>query len=399
MQLRYVRDFSRFGDAVEVPDLIEIQTASYARLLQAESEPGNRKQEGLEELLHEVFPIESYDENMWLEYVDYSLDEPRYTPDECRELGLTYGMPFRVRVRLHRKDREEVQEEAIYLGDIPIMIGGGEFIVNGSERVIVSQLHRSPGVDFIKESAEGDRALHACRIIPERGSWIEINVTRKDVLAVRIDQSSKIPATTFLRAMSADYGTDESIVRAFHQVKNTRVGSLKPEMYAAAPIVDPDTGEELVRAGCQIGEALNKIRESSLKSCEVITKVTDPVILNTLAEDTAHTHEDALQKIYARLRPGNPVQLDRAQKLFQEKFYDENRYRLGRVGRFRLNRKFEQGIDESEMVLRPRTLSVRCATCCNCGPVMARWTTLTTWGTAVCGRLTNSLRKSCARVS
>jgi DNA-directed RNA polymerase subunit beta len=353
MQLRYVRDFSRFGDAVEVPDLIEIQTASYARLLQAESEPGNRKQEGLEELLHEVFPIESYDENMWLEYVDYSLDEPRYTPDECRELGLTYGMPFRVRVRLHRKDREEVQEEAIYLGDIPIMIGGGEFIVNGSERVIVSQLHRSPGVDFIKESAEGDRALHACRIIPERGSWIEINVTRKDVLAVRIDQSSKIPATTFLRAMSADYGTDESIVRAFHQVKNTRVGSLKPEMYAAAPIVDPDTGEELVRAGCQIGEALNKIRESSLKSCEVITKVTDPVILNTLAEDTAHTHEDALQKIYARLRPGNPVQLDRAQKLFQEKFYDENRYRLGRVGRFRLNRKFEQGIDESEMVLRP----------------------------------------------
>jgi DNA-directed RNA polymerase subunit beta len=193
MQLRYVRDFSRFGDAVEVPDLIEIQTASYARLLQAESEPGNRKQEGLEELLHEVFPIESYDENMWLEYVDYSLDEPRYTPDECRELGLTYGMPFRVRVRLHRKDREEVQEEAIYLGDIPIMIGGGEFIVNGSERVIVSQLHRSPGVDFIKESAEGDRALHACRIIPERGSWIEINVTRKDILAVRIDQSQQDP--------------------------------------------------------------------------------------------------------------------------------------------------------------------------------------------------------------
>ena len=353
MHVRYVRDFSRFGDAVEVPDLIEIQTASYARLLQTTVDPGKRKMEGLEELLHEVFPIESYDGNMWLEYVDYSLDEARYTPDECRELGLTYGMPFRVRVRLHRKDREEVQEEAIYLGDIPIMIGGGEFIVNGSERVIVSQLHRSPGVDFIKESAEGDRALHACRIIPGRGSWIEINVTRKDVLAVRIDQSSKIPATTFLRAMAEDYGTDESIVRAFHDVKNTRVGSLKPEMYAAAPIVDPDTGEELVRAGCQIGEALNKIRESSLKSCEVITKVVDPIVLNTLAEDTSHTHEDALQKIYARLRPGNPVQLDRAKKLFDEKFYDENRYRLGRVGRFRLNRKFEQGIDESEMVLRP----------------------------------------------
>ena len=348
-----VRDFSRHGDAVEIPDLICIQTDSYARLLQEHTDPGAREPRGLEGLLREVYPIESYDGNMSLEYVDYSLDPPRYTPDECRELGLTYGMPFRVRVRLHRKDREEVAEEAIYLGDIPIMIGGGEFIVNGAERVIVSQLHRSPGVDFVKESTDSDRTLHACRIIPERGSWIEINVTRKDVLAVRIDQSSKIPATTFLRAMSEEFGADEAIVKAFHKVKTTRTGSVKPDMYAAAPIVDPETGEELVRAGCQIGEALNKIRESSLKQVDVISKVSDPIILNTLAEDTSHTHEEALQKIYARLRPGNPVQLDRAQKLFAEKFYDENRYRLGKVGRFRLNRKFEQGVAEDVMVLRP----------------------------------------------
>ncbi|MBU0638103.1 MAG: DNA-directed RNA polymerase subunit beta, partial [Planctomycetes bacterium] len=215
MQIESVRDFSRFGDAVPVPNLIEIQTESYRRFLQEGVEPAQRKEQGLEGLLREVFPIESYDGNVWLEYVDYTLDPPRYTQDECRELGLTYGMPFRVRVRLHRKDVEEVQEEAIYLGDIPIMIGGGEFIVNGSERVIVSQLHRSPGVDFVKESAEGDRALHACRIIPERGSWIEINVTRKDILAVRIDQSSKIPATAFLRAMDEKYGATEAIVRAF----------------------------------------------------------------------------------------------------------------------------------------------------------------------------------------
>ncbi len=351
-----IRDFSRFGDAIEVPDLICIQTESYARLLQEDVAPDQRKPQGLEILLREVFPIESYDGNMSLEYVDYTLDPPRYTPDECRELGLTYGMPFRVRVRLHRKDREEVQEEAIYLGDVPIMIGGGEFIVNGAERVIVSQLHRSPGVDFVKESTDSDRTLHACRVIPERGSWIEINVTRKDVLAVRIDQSSKIPATTFLRAMSEKYGSDEAIVKAFHTVKSTRTASLKPEMYAAAPVVDPDTGEELVRAGCQIGEALNKIRESSLKQVDVISRASDPIMLNTLAEDTAHSHEDALQKIYARLRPGNPVQLDRAKKLFEEKFYDENRYRLGKVGRFRLNRKFEQGISESEMVLRPEDI-------------------------------------------
>ncbi|MBU0640379.1 MAG: DNA-directed RNA polymerase subunit beta, partial [Planctomycetes bacterium] len=175
----------------------------------------------------------------------------------------------------------------------------------------------------------------------------------KDLLAVRIDQSSKIPATTFLRAMDEKYGTDEAIVRAFYAVKTVRMQSIKPEMYTAAPVVDPETGEELVRAGCQIGEALNKIRESDIKQVDVIGKMSDPIMLNTLAEDASRSHEEALLKIYARLRPGNPVQLERARKLFQEKFYDENRYRLGKVGRFRLNRKFEQGIPETEMVLRP----------------------------------------------
>ena len=353
LNIQHVCDFSRHGDSIALPNLIRIQTESYARFLQEEVAPDARDNYGLEALLREVFPIESYDGNMRLEYLDYMLDEPRYTPDECRELGLSFGMPFRIRVRLHRKDKEEVFEEPIYLGEVPRMIGGGEFIINGSERVIVSQLHRSPGVDFIKESTEGDRALHACRIIPERGSWIEINVTRKDLLAVRIDQSSKIAASTFLRAMDERFGTDEALIRQFYQTKSVKIRDLKPEMWTAAPVVDPDSGEELVAAGRQIGEALNKIRETSVKQVEVIAKVTDPIILNTLAEDTTRSHEEALLKIYARLRPGNPVQLDKARKLFAEKFYDENRYRLGKVGRFRLNRKFEQGIPETEMVLKP----------------------------------------------
>ncbi len=310
MDVKLVCDFSRNGDAAPIPDLIRIQTESYERFLQEDIDPSKRKAQGLEALLREVFPIESYDGNMWLEYIDYALDKPRYTQDECRELGLTFGTPFKIRVRFHRKDREEKQTEEIYLGEIPRMIGGGEFIVNGSERVIVSQLHRSPGVDFVKESTEGDRALHACRIIPERGSWIEINVTRKDLLAIRIDQSSKIPATTFLRAMSDAYGTSDAIIRAFYPVKSVRPRDLKPEMWTAAAVVDPDTGEEMVGAGRQIGEAVNKIRESNIKSIEVISKMTDPIILNTLQEDSAATHEEALLRIYARLRPGNPVQLD-----------------------------------------------------------------------------------------
>jgi DNA-directed RNA polymerase beta subunit len=345
MTLGEVRNFGKLGDAMSIPNLIEIQVGSYKRFLQEHAPPDQRTPTGLEGLLREVFPITSYDENIVLEYLDYTLGKPRYTPDECRQLRLTYGMPLRVRLRLHRKDKDELFEDRIYLGDIPVMIGGGEFIINGAERVIVSQLHRSPGVDFIKETLEADRPLHACRIIPERGSWVEINITRKDVLAVRIDQSSKIPATVFLRAMDPCYGRDEDLIRAFYPTKTVRVGSLKADLYVVSEVPadaagEGTDGEPLVRAGCQIGDALAKIQAGSIKQLEVIDRVVDPLILNTLAEDNCHSHEDALMRIYKSLRPGNPAQLDKAVKLFHEKFYDSNRYRLGRVGRFRINRKF-----------------------------------------------------------
>src|SRR6476661_9029469 len=151
MQVREVRDFSKIGDAMPIPNLIHVQLAAYQRFLQKDTDVNKRKNEGLETLLREVFPIESYDGNLKLEYVSYDLSEPRYTTDECRALRLTYGMPFRIQVKLHRKDKDEVMEDSIYLGEVPIMIGGGEFIINGAERVIVNQLHRSPGVDFLVE--------------------------------------------------------------------------------------------------------------------------------------------------------------------------------------------------------------------------------------------------------
>ncbi len=346
-----VRNYSRVGDALEVPNLTGVQSTAYARFLQESVPSEEREPHGLEALLSEMFPIESYDGNLALQYINYELGKPRYTPDECRELRLTYGMPFRVRLRLTRKDSDEIQEDLIYLGDMPVMIGGGEFIVNGAERVIVSQLHRSPGVDFIKAQVEGDRALYSCRIIPERGSWIEIEVTKKDVLVVRIDQSSKLPATTFLRAMDEHYSADEAIVSEFFKTKNVRVSQLKPEMYVVSTIVDEETEEVLVRAGCQVGDAVERLQDSSLKTLEVIKDVSDPLILNTLSEDTARTYEEALLKIYTRLRPGNPPAIDKAKKLFAEKFYDGNRYRLGKVGRFRLNRKFEIPGDGGSMVL------------------------------------------------
>ena len=185
----------RFGSQRDfpIPDLVELQTKSYEAFLQEEVPPEHRTDTGLEAILREVFPIPSYDGTMSLEYLGYELGAPRYTTDECRELRITYGRPFKIRVRLQK---ETPVEEDVYLGEIPIMVGGGEFIVNGTERVIVTQLHRSPGVDFSVDTHVSDKKLHSCWIIPERGSWIELNVTKKDAVAVRIDQSGKFSAAT-----------------------------------------------------------------------------------------------------------------------------------------------------------------------------------------------------------
>jgi DNA-directed RNA polymerase subunit beta len=351
-----IRDFSKVGDAVEVPDLIELQRRSYERFLQSETEPAGWRNFGLEALFREIFPIDSYDKKMRLEYLCYELERPRYSVQECRDLRLTYGYPLKVRCRLHTEGVQEITEQSIYLGEIPVMIGGGEFIINGAERVIVSQLHRSPGVDFLIESKEGDRVLHGGRIIPERGSWIELNVSRRDVLAVRIDQSSRIPATTFLRAMTAEYNTTEQIIRLFYTTKTVTAANLEPTMWVVGPIVDTETGEIILKAGTQIGDRAPLIRDSKIKTVEILENVRDLIILNTLAEDDCESHEQALLKIYQRLRPGNPPNLEKAKTLFTEKFFDTNRYRLGRVGRFRLNRKFGQNVDKDEMTLRPEDL-------------------------------------------
>src|SRR3954449_7757331 len=205
----------RFGSGrgpYAIPDLTEIQTKSYARFLQYDAPTDKRKPEGLEGVLREIFPIESYDKKLQLQFLRYELGKPRYEPDECRQLRLTYGRPFRIWLRLNL---EQPIEEEVYLGDIPVMLGGGEFIINGAERVVVSQLHRSPGVDFVMDQdGTSDRKLPSCRIIPERGSWIEINCTKKDALSIRIDQSGKFSAITLLRAMSHKYGTDPELLRA-----------------------------------------------------------------------------------------------------------------------------------------------------------------------------------------
>src|SRR6478752_8663862 len=284
------RNFGRFGDAVEVPDLTDVQTRSYARFLQLEVSHEKRTQTGLEGVLKEIFPIESYDKKIALEYVKYELGKPRYDPDECRQLRLTYGRPFRVWLRLRKSDGTAVEEE-VYLGDMPIMIGGGEFIINGAERVVVSQLHRSPGVDFVV-TREADKDLHSCRIIPERGSWIEINCTKKDTLGVRIDQSGKFSAVTLLRAMDPAYSSTAAILQEFFEIETVKLKAKDararlvgdPEnnvmpMYAADDVIDPETGEVYLDAGKPFtSDKVDKAMLSQLTEVQAIPYPKDPIL-------------------------------------------------------------------------------------------------------------------------
>ena len=372
LQPTEVRHFGSRRASHSIPDLTEIQTRFYDAFLQYDVPSNKRKDHGIEGVLREIFPIESYDKTVKIEYLRYELGKPRYDPDECRQLRLTYGRPLRVTLRL---TREQPIEEEVYLGDIPIMLGGGEFIINGAERVVVSQLHRSPGIDFVADTESSDRKTYNCRIIPERGSWIELNVSKKDTLQVRIDQSGKFSALTLLRAMDPKFSRDSEILKLFYKTTVEKVagGRSVPKLegrIAVDDIVYPKgserAGEIIVDAGVKISHDMAElICTSGLKAVEVMQEQKVPLLMNSLKEDSdeskkrtavAPSHEDALVRIYQRLRPGNPPALDKARTLFDEKFKDTNRYRLGRVGRFRINRKLGLAVPETEMTLRPDDL-------------------------------------------
>ena len=370
------RVFGSGSTTVAIPDLMELQIKAYDQFLQKEVHWSDRNNMGLEAILQEIFPMESYDKKISLEYIGYDLGRPRYSTQECRQLKLTFGAPFKIRCRLI-KENESIEEE-VYLGEIPLMIGGGEFIINGAERVIVSQLHRSPGVDFTVEVHTSDKHLHSTRIIPERGSWIEFNVGKKDTLSVRIDQSGKFAATMLIRAMDEAYSSNTAILGLFYRLENVKVGSLrsinkliasetgatKTGRVSAEDIIDQETGEILLKTGDVFTESFLKSffsEESEAKRggksvFQVLPENFDPLILKTLQEDPSTDHEEALIRIYQRLRPGNPPQVQKAKELFFDKFFNPNKYRLGRVGRFRINRKFGLLIEETEMTLQPEDI-------------------------------------------
>ena len=348
------RQFGRIKDDFVIPDLTRIQTTSYDKFVQLDVPAEKRIDHGLESVLREIFPIENHDKTIRLEYVRYELGKPRYDQDECRQLRLTYGRPLNIWLRLFKGDK--ATDQSVYLGDLPIMIGGGEFIINGAERVVVSQLHRSPGVDFVEDTEVGDKKIHACRVIPERGSWVELQVTKKDSLGVRIDQSGKFSSITLLRALDPKFSEDDAILREFYETETIKTNDPKAVAkltgrFTCGDIINPIDGEVLYESGMKISETAAKVlvESGNVEEITVLQDVKDELILRSIQEDATTDHQSALLRIYQRLRPGNPPQLEKAKELFAEKFYDANRYRLGRVGRFRINRKFNQDVPEDKM--------------------------------------------------
>ncbi|MFJ7890697.1 DNA-directed RNA polymerase subunit beta [Lysinibacillus xylanilyticus] len=269
-QHRQRRSFARINEVLELPNLIEIQTASYEWFLE----------EGLREMFRDISPIEDFTGNLSLEFIDYSLGDPKYDVDECKERDVTYAAPLRVKVRLYNKETDEVKEQDVFMGDFPLMTETGTFIINGAERVIVSQLVRSPSVYFHDKTDKNGKKGFGATVIPNRGAWLEYETDAKDVVYVRIDRTRKLPVTVLLRALG--FGSDQEIIDI-------------------------------------IGD--------------------NEYLRNTLEKDNSESTEKALLEIYERLRPGEPPTVESAKSLLYSRFFDAKRYDLANVGRYKMNKK------------------------------------------------------------
>jgi DNA-directed RNA polymerase subunit beta len=434
-------DFSKIKTTVPIPNLIEIQKKSYERFLQMYTPPAEREDVGLQSVFKSVFPISDFRENSSLEFIEYSIgnwdpcgwgDEARglvheiggqrmalklkYDINECQERGMTYAVPLKVTIRLvvWNKDPEtgaktirDIKEQEVYFGDIPLMTDNGTFIINGTERVIVSQLHRSPGVFFHSE----DKTLFIGQIIPYRGSWVEFEYDAKNLLYVRIDRKRKFLATVFLRALGLR-GADE-ILRAFYtldrlhlkdtvkwavsesivglrtsrevQIPGTEITIAKGKKitqasilalrkagvvaididdtelegaYTAADVVDPETGEVILEANEELTpRVIAMAQEKIVEYIDIFFPEKDEVgavLSTTLKKDPIRSHEEALIEIYRRLRPGDPPTLESSRSLFENMFFNPQKYDFSRVGRLKLNTKLKLNTPLDEKILHPQ---------------------------------------------
>ncbi|MDR1144544.1 MAG: DNA-directed RNA polymerase subunit beta [Verrucomicrobiales bacterium] len=350
-------NFGKLNDAIDIPNLIEIQLKSYEDFLQVNLSPGKRKNEGLQAVFSEVFPIESYDEKIKLEFVGYDIAEAKVSSLDSQKEGSTFAAPLYVTFRL-RNDGNTV-EEKVYMGELPMMTERGTFVINGAERVVVSQLHRSPGICFESSLHANGKTLYSFRIIPDRGSWLEVTFDTSDLLYVHLDRRKrrrKFLITTFLRALG--YSSNEEILGLFHEIENFSLkAELDEEVISYKVLINEvrDTAnQDLVVA--RAFEPLTKtivrqLLDLGIKNVSVVDIRNDDTMIRCLKKDPTRDTEDALKDIYKRLRPGDPPTVTNAKALIKRLFFDPKRYDIGRVGRYKINQKLNLGIDIETRVL------------------------------------------------
>jgi len=449
---RQRRDYARISTVINIPNLIEVQKDSYARFLQKDRHPKQREDRGLESVFRSIFPISDFNEVAFLEYVGYEIGtwecncgeykslggegvecekcgknliyKEKYDVEECRQRGMTYGDPLRIMVQLVVSERDEetseirirdVKEQKVYLGEIPLMTDKGTFIINGTERVIVSQLHRSPGVFFNAEKVRGasGNVVYSARVIPYRGSWLDFEFDSKGTLFARIDRRRKLPVTILLQALGY---SSEQVLRAFYPIEHVvyettrgvfakRVSELLAGQAPTEDIVDPKSGEMIAKADRKISRAtakrltsagletvpigtdellgkylahdvidettgevvvgineevtpdvLDKIRLKGIREFSVLYMENprlDTCMRDTVASDKSRTQEEALLEIYRRLRPGDPPTKETAKALFENLFFNAKRYDLSEIGRWKLNHKLQETFDKLELTPPP----------------------------------------------
>lgn len=346
--------FGRARDLVEIPDMIEVQRDSYAWFFQEAEKTDARQAQGLQELLLEVFPIESYDGAFALEFVRYVLDEPSSEEEEARQRDLTWSRPIRATIRLVNRKTKEIKEEEIFLGDFPIMTARGTFIINGTERVVVNQLARSAGVYFTKDEQIPGQEVYSAKIIPDRGAWLEFSLTPGDLISVNIDNRKKIPGTLLLKIFGAS--TNEGVLDLFDakEVEKDTSEEYLRGMLSAESVFDQEGNPILPRNKTISKEHLEAL--AAIGRTKVRVWSVDPAIAVTLEKDEAQNADEAMVALFRKLRPNEPARVENAREYVHTLFFDTRRYNLGRVGRYKMNRRLGLAIPEDVRLLQKEDL-------------------------------------------
>jgi len=346
--------FGKIKEAVEPPNLIEVQLNSYVEFLQKEVSPGKRKNVGLQAVFREVFPIQSYDDKVVLDFVSYDIGDPKMSALECQREGQTFSAPLHVTFQL--RDDKGTKEEKVYMGEIPLMTPQGTFVINGAERVVVSQLHRSPGIAFESSIHLNGKVLYSFRIIPDRGSWLEVQFDTNDLLYIYLDRRKrrrKFLATTFLRSIG--FSEDSDIIKIFYNIEKLNLDReiSEDELNTRVLIQDVRDGEITVARGFEplTKATIQQILSLGIKEVDVVDTKDDDTIIKSIKKDPAHDEEEALKDIYRRLRPGDPPTVANARGLLRRLFFDPKKYDLGRVGRYKINQKLGIDVDLAERTL------------------------------------------------